>query len=271
MLIVGERINATRKRIGRAVGEQDAEFIGREAVRQVEAGAGMVDVNGGVPGREEEYLPWLVSVVQDAVDVPLCLDSANPEALALALPLCKNRPMINSVTAEPERLEAVLPLVSEHNTKIIALCLTGSGVPSGVTDRVETASGLIEQITGTGVPQENIYVDPCVFPIGTDTTQGPAILEAIAQISASFPQVHTIGGISNVSFGLPVRKLLNETFLTLAMARGLDAAIIDPTNRQMMAAVTASQALLGNDDYCAEYLQAYRAGKLEPPAAPAKQ
>lgn len=264
MFIVGERINATRKRIGEAVLKQDAELIAREAQRQVEAGAHMLDVNGGLDGRDAEYLPWLVQVVQDTVDVPLCLDSPNPEALRRALPLCKQQPMINSITDEPERLEQFLPLVKEYKTRIIALCLGAGGMPSGVEDRMETASRLLETLTDAGVPPEDIYVDPGIFPVSSAPEQPRSALETLSLVNQRYPQVHTIGGMSNVSFGLPLRRLVNAVFLTMAMARGLDSAIIDPCDQRLMASIVAAEALLGRDEYCAGYLQAYRQGKLEP-------
>ena len=262
MLIVGELLNCTRKRVGGAVQRGDAGFIQATAIRQVEAGADVLDVNGGIAGREEEYLSWLVNVVQEVTDTPLCLDSANPAALKRAIPLCKHRPIINSVTAEPERLEAVLPLVAEHQTGIIALCLTSGGTPKGATDRAETASVLIDKLTSAGVPPGHIYVDPCIFPVGTDSTQGMSALDALGEIVSSHPDVHTIGGMSNISFGLPQRKLLNQVFLTLAMARGLDSAIVDPCSRELMAFIAAAEALLGRDEYCANYLTAFRQGRL---------
>lgn len=263
MFIIGERINATRKRVGEAVLRQDADLIQREARRQVEAGADVLDVNGGVEGRDAEYLPWLVRVVQDAVDVPLCLDSPNPEALRRALPLCKQQPMINSITAEPERLEQFLPLVKEHKTRIIALCIGAAGMPSGVEDRLATASGLVETLTKAGVPLEDIYVDPGLFPVSSAPEQPRSALEVFGLVTQRYPQVHTIGGMSNVSFGLPLRRLLNTVFLSMAMARGLDSAIVDPCDQQLMASIAAAEALLGRDEYCASYLRAYRQGKLE--------
>ena len=264
MFIVGERINATRKRIGEAVQRGDSELIRREAVRQVEAGADMLDVNGGFEGKDVEFLPWLVEVVQDTVDVPLCLDSPNPEALRLALPMCKHQPMINSITGEPDRLEQFLPLVREHKTKVIALCIGASGMPKGVEDRLETAEMLVATLTGAGIPLEDIHMDPGIFPVSSAPEQAQAALETIGQVMARYPGIHTIGGMSNISFGLPLRRLLNAIFVPMAMARGLDSAIIDPRDQQMMANIAAAEALLGRDEYCANYLQAYRDGKLDP-------
>ncbi len=270
MFIVGERINATRKRIGEAVVARDAAFIQGEATKQVQAGAHMLDVNGGVSGGETEHLPWLVETVQSATDVPLCLDSPNPDALRRALPMCKKPPMVNSITGETERWERLLPVVREHKPKIIALCMASSGAPSGVKDRMETATRLIEGLADVGLPLENIYVDPGVFPISTGPDQPAAYLEAVGAVKARYREVHIIGGISNVSFGLPLRKLLNSTFMVMAMARGLDSAIIDPTDQSLMAGICAAEALLGRDEYCAGYLKAFRAGRLEAKAEPPK-
>ena len=265
MLIIGERINATRKRIGEAVTKRDADFIKEEARKQVEAGAHMLDVNGGIAGQEVENLTWLVNTVQEVAEIPLCLDSADPEALRHALPLCRRVPMINSITNDPERFQAVLPLVKQHNAKVIALCLSTGAPPTGLEDRVATAVSLVRRLTGEGVPAANIYVDPCVFPVSTGSEHGPAVLEAISRIRSECPGVHTSAGVSNVSYGLPVRKLLNEVFLLMLLGRGLDAAIIDPCDPGLMARISAAEALGGRDTHYMGYLRAYRTGKLEPP------
>ncbi len=265
MLIIGERINATRKRIGEAVQNGNADLIRAEAQMQVADGAHMLDVNGGIPGREAELLSWLVNVVQEVTDVPLCLDSADAEALRQALPLCRKQPMINSITDEPRRLEALLPLAREYRARVIALCMSESGPPSGLEDRIDTASRLIDRLTKAGIPIDDIYVDACVFPLSTGTDNGPVLLEAIARIRERHHGVHTSCGVSNVSFGLPVRKLLNEAFLVMLIARGLDAAIIDPCQEGIVARIAAAEALAGRDEFCQRYLQAYRRGILESP------
>lgn len=267
MFIIGELINCTRKRIGAAAQSKDIKFIQEVASNQANAGADMLDVNGGLPGQEVECLSWLVNVVQEVLDIALCLDSPDPEALRRALPLCKKRAMINSITDEPARFQAVLPLVKEYHTKVIALCMGESGPPSGVVDRVTTGCRLVDRLTAEGMTLDDIYVDPCVLPASTSPDQGRAFAEALAQITARYPGVHASTGVSNVSFGLPQRKLLNEVFLVLLMARGLDTAIVDPCDRQLMMNVRAAEALLGRDEYCSEYLRAYREGKLELAAA----
>jgi 5-methyltetrahydrofolate--homocysteine methyltransferase len=266
MFLIGELINCTRKRVGAAVQNGDAGFIQETVRKQAAAGANMLDVNGGIPGQEARYLTWLVKIVQEVTDLPLCLDSSDPEALAAALPLCKQRSMINSITDENSRFNAVLPLVKEHGTKVIALCMSESGPPSDMEDRVNTACRLVDRLTSEGLVLDDIYVDPCVLPISTGPEHGVALLEAIAEIRRRYPGVHTSVGLSNISFGLPARRLLNQTFLVLLMGRGLDTAIVDPCDRHLMANIAAAEALLGRDEYCVGYLRAFREGKLEIPS-----
>lgn len=261
MLIIGELINCTRKKAGEAAAKRDAGFFSELAQKQVDAGACVLDVNGDLPGEEGELLAWLVDVVQEAVDVPLCLDSADPNALMRVLPRCKRPPMINSISDDQAHW-GMLPLLKEHRPKVIALCTSEAGVPSGVADRVVTASRMIDRLTSEGFVLDEIYVDPCVLPVAAGP-HGKALLDAVGQIAEAYPGVHFSAGVSNVSFGLPVRKLLNESFLLLLMARGLDAAIVDPCDAQLMMNVAAAEALLGRDGHCKGYLRAYREGKLE--------
>ena len=260
MLIIGELINCTRKKVREAAEKRDVAFFRELARSQASAGAHMLDVNGGIPEQEVELLSWLVDQVQAEVEIPLCLDSADPDALIKALPHCKQRPMVNSISDEPARW-AMLPVLKEHRPKVIALCLSESGMPAGVEDRVATASRLIDRLTAEGFALDDLYVDPCVMPLATGP-HGKNLLAAVSQIVARYPGVHISAGVSNVSFGLPVRKLLNETFLLLLMAHGLDAAIVDPRDQQLMMNITAAEALLGRDTRCKDYLQAYRGGRL---------
>lgn len=267
MLVIGELINCTRKKVGAAAAGRDAAFFRDVARKQVEAGADVLDVNGGLPGQELEILPWLVNIVQETVSVPLCLDSADPEALRRALPLCKQRAMINSITNEQARIAALLPVLKEFRPKIIALCLGESGPPNTAQERLDHGTHLVDLLVAEGYALDDIYVDGCVLPVSTGPEHGKGLLEAVGAITAKYPGVHASAGVSNVSFGLPLRKLLNETFAVLLMARGLDAAIIDPCDQQLMANIRAAEALLGRDEYCASYLNAFREGKLETPKA----
>jgi 5-methyltetrahydrofolate--homocysteine methyltransferase len=267
MLVIGELINATRRKVGAAIEKRDADFIRDLARRQAQAGAHVLDVNGGIPGREAESLAWLIGVVQEVTDLPLSIDSSDPEAVRRAIPLCQRRPFLNSITDMAESSAGLLPILKEHHPRVIALCMSPAGTPSGVDDRLQTASRLVEKLTSIGIELDDIFVDPCVLPISTGSEQGPAVLEAVSRIMKQFPGAHTSVGLSNVSFGVPVRKLMNEVFLMLLFARGLDAAILDPCDRQLMANIAAAEALLGRDEFCVKYLRAFRAGKLEAPVS----
>lgn len=264
MLIVGERINTSRKAIEPAVKARDVEFIQNEARSQVSSGATYVDVNAGTFVSEEpEALVWLVKTVQSAVDVPLCIDSPNPAAIEAALKVHTGTAMVNSITAEKERYSSIVPLVKEYGCKIVALCMDDSGMPETGEQRFGIACKLVEDLTRDGIEKDSIYIDPLVRPISTGADFGVIVLDTIRKITTELSGVHTICGLSNISFGLPTRKLLNRTFLVMAMTGGLDAAILDPTDKEIMALVIASRALLGKDDFCMNYITAQREGKLD--------
>ncbi len=264
MIIVGERINASRKRIARAIEKRDADRIVREARKQVACGASYIDINAGTSvAKEVEDLVWLAEVVSGAVEAPLCVDSANPAALEAALPVNRHgRPMINSITAEKARMEGILPLVKKYNTKVVALTMDDSGIPEDAGGRVAVAEKLGAELSAAGVPAEDVFFDVLVRPISTDQTQAAHCLEAVRRIRERFPEAHFMCGMSNVSFGLPRRRILNSTFLALLMAAGQDGAILDPTEAGVAAALFATGALLGRDEYCMEYITAEREGRL---------
>ncbi len=261
MIIVGELINASRKAIGQAITDQDAEAIKTVAVHQQQAGANYIDVNAGIfVGKEAAHLSWLTQTVQNAVDCPCALDSPDPAALETALAVHKGVAMINSISLEKERFDKLLPVVAGSDLKVVALCMSDDGMPETVEDRLVIADKLINALVGKGVKLENIYVDPLVQPMSVNNSFGVEFLNAIEAIRARFPGVHTMCGLSNISFGLPARKFLNQTFMAMAIAKGLDGAIINPLDKKMMANITAAEALAGRDNYCMKYLKAYRAG-----------
>ncbi|MDP6618392.1 MAG: dihydropteroate synthase [Nitrospinota bacterium] len=269
MLVVGELINCTRAKIREAVERQDVAYIQDLARRQVEAGANYLDVNSGIPRKDVSTMEWLVSLVQEAVDLPLSIDSSDPDAIAKGLELCRrngkvlDKPLVNSVNAEKDRLERLLPILSEYRPKAIVMCMDSEGIPDTSEGKITIAARLIEQVARVGLPLDDIYVDPCVFPVSADKKHGGAALDAVEKIMTSFPGVHTICGLSNISFGLPKRKQLNQGFLLLMMARGLDAIIADPLETRLMLNIITAETLLGRDDYCRNYIAAFRQGKME--------
>lgn len=206
-------------------------------------------------------MQWLVETIQSQVQAPLCIDSPNPKAIELGLAFSKNgQPMINSITGEKERFGQILPLVLKYKTKIVALCMDDSGMPETAKERLGIAKKLVQQLTAAGVPEDDIYLDPLVKPISTGHKAGMEVLETIYGIKQLYPNVHGICGLSNVSYGLPNRKVLNQAFMIQTMSMGMDAYILDPLDKTMMGFVYASQALLGKDEFCMQYLSAHRNG-----------
>lgn len=264
MLIVGERINTSRKAILPAVESRDAAFIIDTARKQLEAGANYIDANAGtLLAGEPDALEWLVTTIQGALDVPICIDSPSPEALERALAVHKGQALINSITAETERFDAVAPLVQKYKAKVIALSMGDDGIPESAEGRITMARELIGKLTAIGMKLDDIYVDPLVYPVANGAEYGRAVLDTIRTVKSEFPGVHAICGLSNVSHGLPVRKLLNQAFLVMCIEAGLDAAIIDPLDQRLMSLISASEAIVGCDEYCVDYLAAARAGKFE--------
>jgi len=263
MVIVGEKINTSRKRIEEAVRKQDAAFITKVAREQAEAGANYIDVNAGTFLEQEvDYLCWLVETVQSEVALPLSLDSPNPKALSEAMKRHKGEPMINSISLEEDRFQSLLPVITSQPCRVVALCMAKTSMPTTTEERVQVGSELIEKLTGEGFPLEKIYVDPLVQPVAVDTSMGVATLGAIKKIMNDFPGVNTICGLSNISFGLPARGLINRNFLALSLAYGLSAAILDPTDKQLMATLLTVEMLLGQDEYCGDFIDAYQNGRI---------
>ena len=264
MLIIGERINASRKFIAEAISSRNAAFIQNEAKAQVMAGVDYLDVNAGTFfGEEAKHLRWIIETVQEAVDLPLCIDSPDPSVIKAMIPLVKKNPIINSIILEPSRLEGILPLVAEHKMKVIALCQSGDAIADTADAKVKMAGQLVEKVKGVGIPLDNLYIDPLVYPLATNDQSALATLNAIEKIMREFPGVHTTCGLTNVSYGLPNRKLVNRTFLVAAIGRGLDSAILDPTDKQLFGALKAALMIAGKDEFCMQYIAGFREGRLE--------
>ena len=263
MIIVGEKINTSRKSIEEAVEKRDEAFIANVARDQANAGAHYIDVNAGTfVNQEIDCLCWLVETVQNAVDLPLCLDSPDPKALSEAIKRHKGEPMINSISLEEDRFRSLLPIVTAQPCHVVALCMGQTSMPTTVEERVQVGAQLIKKLTNAGIPLEKIYIDPLVQPVSVDTRMGIATLRAIYKIMNDFSGVNTICGLSNVSFGLPERHLINRNFLSLCVAYGLSAVILDPTDKKLMATLLTVEMLLGQDEYCGNFIDAYQDGRI---------
>lgn len=265
MLIIGELINTSRKLIREAVEKKDGQYIQLIAKTQEEAGATYIDVNCGTFMQTEvSTMEWLVDNVLQATNLPLCIDSPNPLALEAGLKKCVNgKPMINSITDETPRWNSVLPLVKEYNSKIVALCIDNGGMPKTQDDRLRIADSLITKLTAEDVNLDDIYIDPLIKPISAGEKHGVEVLAAIQKIMKSYPGVHTVCGLTNISYSLPARKLLNRTFMLQTMAFGMDSYILDPTNKDMKGALLASQLLLGQDRFARKFIKGFRDGLYE--------
>jgi len=264
MVIVGEKINSSNKLVASALEKRDGKYIQTLAKEQAEAGADYIDVNAGIFGDQEaEILTWLVKTVQAQVQKPCCIDSPNPDAIEKALEVHQGRAMINSITGEKERQQKLIPLVKYHQAKVIALCLGEKGIPETADERVQIASSIIDLLVQEGISLHDIYIDPLVQPIATNPSSARIALEVIEKIMSRYHGIHTICGISNISYGLPSRKAINAAFLTMALAKGLDTAILDPCDPLMLSSLLASEGLIGRDSYGLKYIAAFRKGKIK--------
>ena len=263
MIVIGELINTSRKSIAAMVKEQDRAGIQKVAGDQADGGADYIDVNAGTfVDNEAECLKWLITNVQSKTDRPCCIDSPNPSAVETALSVHKGTAMINSISLEKERYNALLPVIAGTGLKVIALCMSDEGMPETADERLNIADKLVNGLVKNNVFPENIFIDPLVQPVATRVDYGVEFLDALEKIKTVLKGVHTVCGLSNISYGLPARKLMNRTFMAMAIAKGLDAVILNPLDNKMTANISAALALAGKDDFCMNYIKAYRAGKF---------
>jgi 5-methyltetrahydrofolate--homocysteine methyltransferase len=256
-VLIGERINpAGKKKLAEALKAGDLEIVRREALAQTQAGADIIDVNVGTFGVDEvALLPKAVQAVMETVDTPLCLDSANPEALEAALKVYKGKPLINSVTGEEHSLKKVLPLVKKHGAAVIGLVQDDKGIPKDAEGRLSAARKIVERAEAAGIPREDIVIDCLAFAVGADPSSGPAVIEAIRRIKAELG-VNLTMGASNVSFGLPDRELLNNAFVVMAVTAGATCLIVDAAKVRPI--ILAADLVLSRDKRARRYIKAYR-------------
>ena len=256
-VLIGERINpAGKKKLTEALKAGNLEIVRREALAQAQAGADILDINVGTFGVDEvTLLPQAVQEVMDAVDLPLCLDSASPEALAAALKVYKGKPLINSVTGEEHSLAKVLPLVKEYGAAVIGLVQDDEGIPSDSERRVAIAHKIVERAEAAGISRQDIIIDCLASAVGADTGSGLVVIETIRRVKAELGVNLTLGA-SNVSFGLPDRNLLNNAFVAIVIAAGVTCLIVDAA--KVRPAVLAADLILGHDKYARRYIETYR-------------
>jgi cobalamin-dependent methionine synthase I len=265
MLIIGESINGTIQKVGQAILDRNEPFLRELAKIQFECGAHFLDINAGIAGGNEvEDLPWLVQVVQKEVLVPLMIDSANPEALKAALSVYSHSepPILNSISGEKEKWDQLFPLVTEKKCKTVVLLMDDHGIPKTIEERLRIAKKLYQNLVQADIPPDYIFFDILVLSVAVEPDAALVALETIKTIRSNFPQSHITCGVSNVSMGLPGRRLINRTFLAMAVYAGLDALLIDVRDQAIMSSIYASKILTNQDPYCFEFLKACREKKV---------
>jgi 5-methyltetrahydrofolate--homocysteine methyltransferase len=257
--IIGERINPTgRKALAREMAAGNYERVVSDALAQVQAGAYMLDVNAGIPLADEPaIMATALEIVQGVTDVPLSIDSSVVAALERGLEVYQGKALLNSVTGEEERLEAVLPLVKKYGAAVIGISNDETGISEDPEVRFAVAKKIVERAMDYGIPREDVLIDPLVMPVGALGTAGRQVFAIVRRVREELG-VNTVCGASNVSFGLPNRAPLNAAFLTMAIANGLTAAITNPLEGEIKQAILAADVMMGHDENCTTWIRANR-------------
>lgn len=264
MIIIGERLNSTRKPVFQALHARDEKYLLNEAFKQEKAGADYIDLNTATLLEQEiSTLKWAIPLLQKKLKIPLCIDTPNPEAMSEGLRIHKGKALLNSLSGESQRMKAFLPLIEKHKPRVIVLCLDDKGIPIDPDDELSIAEKMVNLLLKKGTKAEDIFIDPLVRPIGVDPKAGKIFFDSLEKIKKNIPRIKTIAGISNVSFGLPRRRLLNRAFLVLAIEKGLDAAILDPLDTDIIGSLFSTQALLGEESAMKNYLGYIRRKRKE--------
>jgi cobalamin-dependent methionine synthase I len=262
MLIVGELINTSRSVVSEYVNKNDADSIRELAKKQAEAGAHYIDVNCGTIGaKEADTMKWLIDNIKQVTDLPISVDSSNPKVMEVGLAeVGSDNVILNSISLETDRYAGMLPLALKYKTRVIGLAMDDRGIPKTANEKFTVGKQLIDNLIKEGIPVENIYLDLLVQPLSVSDMSGMELLNALKMFKEQMPEVKIISALSNISFGLPNRKLLNRIFLVQTLTMGMDAYILDPADKEVMAFMYATEALIGHDRYCGKYLAAHRKG-----------
>jgi len=266
MIIIGEKINGSIPVVAEAIAKRDAEFIKHRAKIQADARATYIDCCASVPEAEEvETLKWMIDCIQEAVDTPICVDSPSPKVLKEVFPYCKKPGLVNSVSGEGDKIDILFPAIADTDWGVVALCSDDTGIPKTAEDRLRVFHHIMDKAKEYNIAPSRIHVDPLIEMLCTSEDGIAMVEEVISTIRSEYPDIHITAAVSNISFNLPKRKLVNMAFTTLAMKAGLDSAIFDPCIKDLLGVVFATEALLGNDEYCMEYIDAYRDGLFGEP------
>lgn len=261
MIIIAEKINGFIPKTKKAIEEHDEEYIRFLASEQTKWGATYLDICAGTdPDIEMETMEWLIDLAQQESDLPLAVDSSDPDIILKCLPLCNKVGVINSVSMEEGKMETILPAVADTDWKIVALTCDNEGIPDDPPTKLKITDEMVKQFDEYGIDHDRIFIDPLVTTLGTKSDSFLNFAEGIRIIHEKYPRLHFTSGLSNISFGMPYREAINTHFMALCMMVGMDSAIVDPLNEHMQATIAATEALLGKDDFCMNFLMKYRQG-----------
>ena len=267
MIIIGEKINGAIPSVGKAIAEKDGDFIKNLALVQTQAGVNFIDVCASVEDSIElETMKWLIDLVQAVTETPIAVDSPNVNICVEAMKFCNKPGLFNSVSLEGNKVDLAFKAIADTKWECVALLNSDKGIPKTAKDRLDVFADLMAKVKEYKIDPSRMHIDPLVEMLCTSEEGISMVTEVIREIKAQYPTIHVTGAVSNISFNLPVRKMVNMGFVVLAMNAGLDSAILDPTNRDLMGIIFATEALLGEDEYCMEYIGAYREGIFGPVA-----
>ena len=259
MIFIGERINAGFKDIKRAIGEKDGDIIKEWAQKQAKAGATYLDVNMGTASNKAEDLCWMIEMVQEEVDLPISIDNNKPALLKEAIPVCKKPPLVNSTTADEERMNGLFPIIAEHGASIIGLVMDESGSPKSADKRMENAGKIVAKMMEFDMSPDQLFLDPIVMPLKFMQDQAKEILSAASQFKLfSDPPCHIVCGLSNVSNGTTHKRLINRVFAAMMVANGLDAVILDVTDEELVNTILTAELVMNQSIYADSYIEAFR-------------
>jgi 5-methyltetrahydrofolate--homocysteine methyltransferase len=263
MIIIGEKLNGSIPSTAKAIAEKNGDYIRDLAKKQSEAGAHFLDLCASVPEEGElEVLKWLIGLAQEASDTPICIDSPSAKVCAEAIKFCKKPGLINSVSGEGDKIDLIFPAIADSEWECVALLSDDKGIPQTSERRLEVFDFIMKKAAEYKIPPGRLHIDPLIEMLCASEDGIAKVVTTIKKIKEQYPDIHVTGGASNISFNLPARKYVNRAFIILAMNAGMDSAIIDPLNKDMMGLIYAAEALLGLDDYCLEYINAFRSGRF---------
>ena len=258
MIIIGEKINGSIPSMAKAIAERNEEWIKDIAKKEAEAGADFIDCCASVDVGEVETLHWMIDLIQSVTDTPIAVDSPNAAVCIEGMKFCNKPGMINSVSGEGNKMDIVFPVIADTKWDVMALLCDDTGIPKTAADRIRVLDNIMAKAKEYGIAESRIHIDPLIEMLCTSEDGISMVVEVMSYIKKNYPKAHISGAISNISFNLPYRKILNIAFAVLAINAGMDSAVMDPLSRDLRGAIYAAEAMIGEDYMCMEYISAFR-------------